>query len=214
MTSREIYMSRENTNLKIVPKLSKDSCLLCNSMKINYLHSLPFGEVFRCEDCDYAYTIFNDQELPYIAEEMWGAAGWIKSRLYALSHNRETERARLKVLQRFVQKGKLLEFGANVGAFLWVANQEGFKVSGTDLHNNLLNVNHIEGMKFYHSDAMNCSFDDKFDVVAGFQFLEHVNNPLQFLKSLDGYVNPGGYLFFEVPNIDSRYHTKYKAKCD
>jgi SAM-dependent methyltransferase len=205
-------MSVQDAKLKLVPKLSKDECLHCGSIKINHIHDLPFGKVYRCGNCEYAFTIFDNEEFPYQVEEMWGADGFIKTRLYLLSHNRERERARLRVLQRFIREGKLLEFGANIGSFLWVANQEGFKVSGTDLHNELLNVNHIEGMKFYHTDAMDCSFDDTFDVIAGFQFLEHVDNPLKFLKSLHEYLNPGGYLFFEIPNINSRYHTKHKAK--
>lgn len=202
-------MESGSHDCEVMENLSKDCCLLCRSKKINHLHRLAFGDVFRCLECDYAYTIFAEAELPYEAEVMWGASGWIKTKLYTLSHNRATERKRLKLLQRFVQKGTLLEFGANVGSFLWVANQEGFDVTGSDLHNNLLNVNHIEGMKFYHTDAMECRFEEQFDVITGFQFLEHVDHPLQFLNRLNEFVVPGGFLFFEVPNINSRYHTKH-----
>lgn len=198
----------KNFDLKDDTKLSADKCLLCNSKNVKQVYRLAFGDVFNCLNCNYAYTIFDDTDVPYDVETDWGDVNWIKTKLYTLSHNRATENERLKVLQTFLSAGKLLEFGANVGSFLWVANQQGFDVSGTDLHCNLLHVNHIENAKFYHTDAMNCSFDQTFDVITGFQFLEHLDNPIVFLKNIEQYLNPGGYLFFEVPNYNSHYRIK------
>lgn len=89
-------------------------------MKINHLHNLPFGKVFRCRDCDFTFTIFDNEELPHEAELMWGTPTFFRTQHYTLTHNRATERARLKVLQRLISEGKLLEFGANVDFFMKV----------------------------------------------------------------------------------------------
>ena len=172
-----------NSKLRNDAKLSSEKCLLCNSKNVEHDYRLAFGDVFQCLDCSYAFTMFDDIDVAYDAETDWEGEGYIKMKLYSLNHDRAAENARLKVLQKFLPAGKLLEFGANLGSFLWVANQQGFDVSGTDLRCNILQVNNVKDAKFYPNDAMNCSFDQTFDVIVGFQFLEHLDNPLMFLKS-------------------------------
>jgi len=183
-------------------------CSACGSECIKHEYRLEFGDVFQCKRCNLAFTLFDVIETGYQAQEDWGSTQWIKSKLYLLSHSRKKEKARLKVLQKLDTGNKLLEFGANVGSFLWVADKAGFNVSGSDLHSNLLNMNEVEGLKFYHADAMTACFETKYDVVVGFQFLEHVDNPLKFLRNLRKALNEGGLLFFEVPNYNSRYRVR------
>jgi len=204
MTSEKEHIYNES--------LSEVKCLVCGSELIKHEYRLDFGDVFQCESCNYAFTQFDNVETSYEAQEDWGSANWIKSKIYLLSDSRKGEESRLKVLQKFNSGKNLLEFGTNVGSFLWVADKAGFKVSGTDIHSNLLNMNKVKGLQYFQADAMTSNFDKKFDVIVGFQFLEHLDNPLKFLCNLRNSINVGGLLFFEVPNYNSKYRLRDGGK--
>lgn len=47
------------------------------------------------------------------------------------------------------------------------------------------------------------------DIVCAFQTLEHVNDPLAFLKTLGEYAKPGGVVAIEVPNLYDSLRSLY-----
>jgi cyclopropane fatty-acyl-phospholipid synthase-like methyltransferase len=45
--------------------------------------------------------------------------------------------------------------------------------------------------------------DNKFDVVASFQVLEHIENPMGFVKSMKDVTHDNGLIILSIPNVDS-----------
>jgi 2-polyprenyl-3-methyl-5-hydroxy-6-metoxy-1,4-benzoquinol methylase len=51
-----------------------------------------------------------------------------------------------------------------------------------------------------------------FDLITCFQVLEHIEDPLSFLKALGKNLKPNGLLYLELPNIDDVLLTVYESK--
>jgi len=51
-----------------------------------------------------------------------------------------------------------------------------------------------------------------FDVITALQVLEHVEDPITFLRNLGKHLKPNGHLYLELPNIDDVLLVAYGAK--
>lgn len=54
--------------------------------------------------------------------------------------------------------------------------------------------------------------DDRFDVVCAFQVLEHVDEPITFLRDVKQALKPGGVAFIEVPNLYDALRTSWAVR--
>jgi 2-polyprenyl-3-methyl-5-hydroxy-6-metoxy-1,4-benzoquinol methylase len=100
--------------------------------------------------------------------------------------------------------------------------------SGKGAFANLISAKNYVGLEFSQTakqmaanngvDVVNQSIEnhaknwpDKYDVVCGFQVLEHVSDPRGFIKAAASCVRSGGRLIFSVPSLDSfaRYLTNH-----
>ncbi|MGA8431941.1 MAG: class I SAM-dependent methyltransferase [Candidatus Sulfotelmatobacter sp.] len=109
-------------------------------------------------------------------------------------------------LEGFVPGGRLLEVGCSWGKFMDVARDRGWKVSGVELsaksstsaRNDLqLDVftGKLEDSPFVGTQA--------FDLVISWHVIEHVPDPLSFLRACRSCLRPGGYLVLKTPNVAS-----------
>jgi len=94
----------------------------------------------------------------------------------------------------------LLEIGSGSGAFLSLANKKFRKVVGIELDLNAQRFLKNKNLNVFEtlSDLEN----SKFDVIVMFHVLEHLLDPVSFLKELKNYLNEGGKIVIEVPNVD------------
>lgn len=50
-----------------------------------------------------------------------------------------------------------------------------------------------------------------FDIVTAFQTVEHVANPIEFVRNLSRQLKPGGYLYLELPNLKDALISAYQV---
>lgn len=112
----------------------------------------------------------------------------------------------LELINQFtpLKKAKLLEIGCAFGFFLNLAHKQGADVSGVEIsdfaaktarQNFSLNV--MAG--FFPKIKLS----QKFDVIVMWTTLEHVDDPLAYLRKASKLLKPNGFLFLSVPNADS-----------
>ncbi len=98
----------------------------------------------------------------------------------------------------------ILEVGCFDGYILYHLQKDGFAVTGCDPS---------EGAEIgekYGVNIMRKFFEIKefqenrltYDIVISRHFVEHVNDPKEFIKDLREIVNPGGLLILETPNVE------------
>lgn len=96
---------------------------------------------------------------------------------------------------------RLLEIGCGLGDFLLLARRAGADVLGVEMEG--LYAAHAEraGLPVVRNHVEAMAFDRRFDIVAMFHVLEHLEDPKATLTALAPRLAEGGQVFIEVPNI-------------
>lgn len=102
-------------------------------------------------------------------------------------------------------RGELLDVGCGSGSFLKIAKTVGWSVQGIDVDEKA-----VEAAKAEKIDARVGGIDlfegqsELFDVITMSHVIEHVHDPRRTLKACWDLLKPGGTLWMESPNMDSR----------
>lgn len=105
-----------------------------------------------------------------------------------------------KILDSSSKEKSLLEIGCGSGAFLSLANRYFNKVVGVELDVNTKNFLKHKGLDVRPS--LEKLGDCKFDLIVMFHVLEHLLDPVVFLRDMKNYLSNTGMIIVEVPNID------------
>jgi len=111
-------------------------------------------------------------------------------------------RHKLTFIRQFIPKGKLLEIGCGHGFFLEAAKQSPFRATGIDISSYAVSYAKKEvKVDARIMDLYKATFrPHSFDAVVAFQLIEHVQDPVVFLKAAKKMVKPGGLLLLATPN--------------
>jgi 2-polyprenyl-3-methyl-5-hydroxy-6-metoxy-1,4-benzoquinol methylase len=100
----------------------------------------------------------------------------------------------------------LLEVGCGCGEFLVEAQRRGFEVSGIEISSYAAETaNHRLGMERVTVGTLGGVYlpETTFDVVVFADVIEHVRDPLEFLRRVYTLLKPGGIVFLVTPSLDS-----------
>ena len=100
----------------------------------------------------------------------------------------------------------LLEIGCGMGDFLLEAQSRGFKVSGLEVTDHLVNFsNRRLGASCVRKGFIETADFQKesFDTVAFFDVIEHVRNPVDFMTRVNSLLKIKGNAYIVTPSLDS-----------
>ena len=112
----------------------------------------------------------------------------------------------------------VLDVGCGNGNFLKFLKQKSFKdLSGIDFLKN-----ESDDITFFQGDFLQHSFDRQYDICASLAVIEHIPDPITYVKTMDSLVKDGGYLIlmtinedallFQLSKILYRLNIKFAAK--
>ncbi|MDA1348936.1 MAG: class I SAM-dependent methyltransferase [Chloroflexi bacterium] len=111
---------------------------------------------------------------------------------------------RLRILQGYMKSGRLLEVGCASVEFLALAQGAGFDVQGVDSSKMFVEFNRQNGIDVEHGRVEDFDFPPhKFDVIALFHLIEHVEDPVGFVQALGPLLQQDGLVFIATPNLGS-----------
>lgn len=122
---------------------------------------------------------------------------------------------KISLVEQFSEKGNLLDIGAGTGAFLEVANKNGWNVLAVEPNENAKAFIEKKNIKVC-SDIFNLQ-SKKFNVITMWHVLEHMPNLQKTIQQLNSLLEHNGYLFIAVPNyksFDAAYYKSYWAAYD
>jgi 2-polyprenyl-3-methyl-5-hydroxy-6-metoxy-1,4-benzoquinol methylase len=161
----------------------------------------PF-HVLKCAHCG---LIFVDPvpELPLLAYHYDAGyyADWIAAQ--------KTKRLkmwdrRLKSIEKASKKGRLLDVGCATGAFLRLAQNNGWEIRGTEYSPYAAKfAGDLLKADIYCGHLMDVRYEDSFfDVVTFWHVLEHLHDPMRYLQEVHRILKPSGLLVIAVPNVN------------
>jgi len=100
--------------------------------------------------------------------------------------------------------GSILEIGCGEGFFLEKCRGKGYSLYGIDINKNALNKarEKIPEARFYTKLCIPLpeGFPEKYNIVCAFHILEHMSDPVKFLKDINSILVNKGLLFVSIPS--------------
>lgn len=101
--------------------------------------------------------------------------------------------------------GDLLDVGCGTGAFLSLARERGWRVTGTELSAYACRAAGAQGIRAIQGEVWEARLPAaSFDVVTCWHVIEHVADPKQVVQECARLLRPGGWLLLATPNVEDR----------
>ena len=114
-----------------------------------------------------------------------------------------------------MRPGTLLDIGCSVGNFMIAARERGWKPAGLEPNPVAAGLARKEGFEVfneYFNEIFTEKHGDKYDAIYMGGVIEHIVNPLEFVKLSHKIISPGGILMITTCNIRSFLGRKYQVK--
>ena len=183
--------------------MSNFSCPLCGHQCSRLVTREKEWDVVECMSCAFVFvTPFPQEQFlnlhyqDYLPADEIGIDHWrmLMSEIFRKS---------LDIIEKesSKQNGALLDIGCGYGFFLESARQRGWRVSGIELCEHARNYAKSRSLKVEAANLFERKYDDTvFDVVTLFYVLEHLPDPLRYLREINRILKPGGLLLVRVPH--------------
>jgi SAM-dependent methyltransferase len=100
---------------------------------------------------------------------------------------------------------RVVEIGSGLGYFTAALRKDGRDATGVDLSQAAVDAARARFGPYYHrADVFQPGdFTGTFDVAVAMEVVEHVEDPVGFLRAIGGWLRPGGRLIVTTPNRDA-----------
>lgn len=189
-------------------------CIICGSDQAsNQTFRFHLYYVYVCQNCGFRWLDPQptEEELSKIYTDHYFLDEG-KTEITELVNQLKRATARL-YLEQLVQRDdpspselSLLEIGCGRGDFLLEAQSKGFRVYGLEVTDHLVEfANRRLGVSSIQKGFIETSNFEKesFDIVAFFDVIEHVRNPVDFLMRVRSLLKKNGKVFLVTPSLDS-----------
>lgn len=171
----------------------------------------PEQRFWKCSDCQIIYLFpppSKEEELEFYKKEFekymetrsGGDKDWSSPEKHFESNQSEAKR-RMSFLEPYLEKGqKALEIGCSSGFMLSVLRDKGIDVCGIDPSEGFIEYVRSKGINVYKNfEELKANHDIKFDLIIHYYVLEHIRNPVDFIKQWMKLLKSEGKMVFEVP---------------
>jgi len=185
------------------------SCCVCGIDGVPVYRLPPFG-VVRCPVCDLVFV--SPRLSAQALQRLYDEPGYFEGGVYgaqsawspAMVLQRTWTAGRLSAVARLSRPpGRLLEIGSGYGLFLAAARTAGYDVRGVELsHTGAEHARTRLGLDVFCGQLADAPAEQA-DVVCLWDTLEHVPDPLLFLRDVGRRLAPGGVFALSIPYFSS-----------
>ena len=196
----EIYVERKNKSI--------NACMVGSSRT-----TAMTGRIVRCRPCRFGF-----QESPPSEADLVHLYHEMDTRVYETEARgrAKTAAAHLSLVQTYTKGQGSIDVGGASGLFLRCALEAGWQVTGVEVSHQLCEKARevLSPNATVHCSPLQSAPLPRasFDVITLWDVLEHVRNPIQFLKLCASLLKPTGYLFANVPNLDSVQSRLFRSR--
>lgn len=116
-------------------------------------------------------------------------------------------------ISKYKTSGKFLDVGCGLGLGLAFANQLGFELYATEFDEGAIHfVKEHFDVNVFHGELLQAGFpDDHFDMIHISHVIEHVSDPVAYIREMYRILKKGGILSIGTPDIESNLYKWYRA---
>ncbi len=187
-------------------------CSLCKSASMELYLKISGTRYFKCSNCGVVClenmpnlsqiaTVYNDEYFIKKGTSGIGADFIGEEKLYFTKFQ-----DRIRRIEKRIKAGRILDIGASVGQFLFVARKAGWDISGLEVSEAAADM----ARQHYKINIDVGTLEDVdfgrglFDVVTLWHVFEHFSEPMKSLKKIHSLLRKDGLLAIELPNIGSK----------
>ena len=187
----DVYVDGEDQNL--------ETSTIGSSRK-----SIRPGRILRCRNCRFGF-----RQMRSSPKQLGELYRQMDPEVYELEleGRKRTAQRHLRIVRQHVRAGRLLDVGCASGLFLAHALRAGWEVTGIEPNEKLCQQaeKNLNGMgKVLCATMETACFEGRFDAITLWDVLEHVPDPVRFLLDCCRLLQSNGYVFLNVPDLDSR----------
>jgi|GEM_PF-774668 len=194
------------------PAGTASACEVCGSRFSRLIRGTDGGDYRRCRSCRMQRKLVDasmEMHEEFEAEQQthYDEDSLVFSPLARSLHRRQA-RLRVAALQRRLPHGRVLEIGPGMGDVLGAAREGGYEVAGVE-HSPVLaeKIRQSCGVQVYAGALEELGPEvGLFDACISFHVIEHVSDPLAFLRKSAELTRPGGITLIATPHADSWEH--------
>jgi 2-polyprenyl-3-methyl-5-hydroxy-6-metoxy-1,4-benzoquinol methylase len=196
--------------------LERVRCNLCGADDTAPVTELDGFHIVRCRQCGLVYV--NPRYQERLLQEIYTKAYYdhdgINSGLEFFGYDNYLEdqenititfAKRLRTIERFADKGRLLDIGCAAGFFLDLARSEGWEAIGSEVSE--FSVHYARetlGLDVRLGELRDLQFEaQSFDVVTMWDVIEHLPDPMSELREVRRVLSDGGMLSIITPDVGS-----------
>lgn len=192
-------------------------CLVCGGSNPRRRYQITRFQVLECTDCAqiFLHPLPSEREIHELFAELYSTGGGSVPELksyYGFCYEDSPSNPLVQLYSSWLDKiearhpvGTLLDVGSGTGLFLAVAKRRGWEVYGID--------SSVEATGYarehFDLDLWVGDFADfgargqRFDVITGWDIIEHSRDPVALLAAMRGCLAPGGSVVLSTPNQHS-----------
>jgi 2-polyprenyl-3-methyl-5-hydroxy-6-metoxy-1,4-benzoquinol methylase len=186
--------------------ITRTRCDLCGESEASPYLTVQGAPLVRCAQCGFIYCA-------YILDRRA-----TEDAVYTESHDHDysasispsqiasVRRKRRQISELLsVSKGRILDVGCGKGYFLNQFSELGWEAHGVEMNEATAEyARRTYGITVSARTFEEARFPENFfDAVTMLQVIEHIPDPVAFLRQVRRTLKPGGLLFMETPNIES-----------
>lgn len=187
------------------------SCCVCGETGTP-VYDLPPFAVVRCPRC--RLTFVSPRLRPAALQQVYDDVGYFEGGVYGGQWSAGTLLQRVwtagrldlvgSALARPVAGARMLEIGCGYGRFLAAAATRGYDVTGVELsHTASRHAREQLGLRIHQGELAAAPLQGRYDVIVAWDTLEHVPDPVAFLRSARAVLADDGVLAFSTPYFSS-----------
>ncbi len=183
-------------------ELEETPCPLCETPGGTPIQREGSFQMVRCPSCQFVYlnprptneALLNFYQ-NYLPEDESSIEAWQKMM-------QPVFKRAAHLLHKYKDKGRLLDVGAGFGFFLSEMKSRGWEVMGVEISQKGMDyARDVLGVKIYPGPLEKVAFaENYFDAVTAFYVIEHLPNPIVFIKECHRVLKPGGVCLLRYPH--------------
>ncbi|MDO8663257.1 MAG: class I SAM-dependent methyltransferase [Candidatus Wildermuthbacteria bacterium] len=197
-------------------------CIICNGKKFKIIspkvRDANEHKIAQCQKCQLLQLFpmptrpEEDKEFYDENRQSKNIGGPLDLKIIRENSLADTKRRTGLILKEASKGKKVLDIGSGYGFFLKEMENLGYDAAGIEVSKEKRRISRrvteakVSDINLYHSEAGL----SKFDCITLFHVLEHLHDPVLFLKIIKRHLNKNGKLIIEVPNADDLLLTASK----